>query len=226
MALCDIVNDIIISGPMRITAMEIKTISVEQMRKSDAYTIEHFVPGRELMYRAALGVFDSYKEWKNKKTAIVVGGGNNGGDGYALAGILKKNGYEAVIFKVSDNMSEDGRYYHDIAADLGVNIRDFTEDTDLGGYDVIADCILGTGFTGEVRGIARNAIEAINKSGAFVISVDINSGMNGNTGEASLAVHSDLTVSIGYVKTGLVTEAAKEYIGELVNVDIGIILVE
>lgn len=206
--------------------MEIKTISVEQMRKSDAYTIEHFVPGRELMYRAALGVFDSYKEWKNKKTAIVVGGGNNGGDGYALAGILKKNGYEAVIFKVSDNMSEDGRYYHDIAADLGVNIRDFTEDTGLGGYDVIADCILGTGFTGEVRGIARNAIEAINKSGAFVISVDINSGMNGDTGEASLAVHSDLTVSIGYVKTGLVTEAAKEYIGELVNVDIGIILVE
>ena len=206
--------------------MEIKTISVEQMRKSDAYTIEHFVPGRELMYRAAQGVFDSYKEWKNKKTAIVVGGGNNGGDGYALAGILKKNGYEAVIFKVSDNMSEDGRYYHDIAADLGVNIRDFTEDTDLGGYDVIADCILGTGFTGEVRGIARNAIEAINKSGAFVISVDINSGMNGDTGEAFHAVHSDLTVSIGYVKTGLVTEAAKEYIGELVNVDIGIILVE
>ena len=226
MALCDIVNDIIISGPMRITAMEIKTISVEQMRKSDAYTIEHFVPGRELMYRAAQGVFDSYKEWKNKKTAIVVGGGNNGGDGYALAGILKKNGDEAVIFKVSDNMSEDGRYYHDIAADLGVNTRDFTEDTDLGGYDIIADCILGTGFTGDVRGIARNAIEAINKSGAFVISVDINSGMNGDTGEASLAVHSDLTVSIGYVKTGLVTEAAKEYIGELVNVDIGIILVE
>ena len=206
--------------------MEIKTISVEQMRKSDAYTIEHFVPGRELMYRAAQGVFDSYKEWKNKKTAIVVGGGNNGGDGYALAWILKKNGYETVIFKVSDNMSEDGRYYHDIAADLGVNTRDFTEDTDLGGYDVIADCILGTGFTGEVRGIARNAIEAINRSGAFVISVDINSGMNGDTGEAFLAVRSDLTVSIGYVKTGLVTEAAKEYIGELVNVDIGIILVE
>ena len=204
--------------------MEIKTISVEQMRKSDAYTIEHFVPGRELMYRAAQGVFDSYKEWKNKKTAIVVGGGNNGGDGYALAGIIKKNGYEADIYKVSDKMSEDGRYYNDIAAELGVNIVDFTEDTALSGYDVIVDCILGTGFTGEVRGNARNAIEAINRSGAFVISVDINSGMNGDTGEASIAVRSDLTVSIGYVKTGLVTEAAGKYIGELVNVDIGIVL--
>ncbi len=54
-----------------------------------------------------------------------------------------------------------------------------------------------------------------------VISVDINSGMNGDTGEASLAVYSDLTVSIGYIKKGLVTEAAKSYIGKLVNVDIG-----
>ena len=50
--------------------------------------------------------------------------------------------------------------------------------------------------------------------------------MNGDTGEAALAVISDLTVSIGYLKTGLVTEAAKRYIGRLVNVDIGIILAE
>ena len=49
--------------------------------------------------------------------------------------------------------------------------------------------------------------------------------MNGDTGKAALAVRSDLTVSIGYIKTGLVTEEAKRYIGELVNVDIGIVLV-
>ena len=50
--------------------------------------------------------------------------------------------------------------------------------------------------------------------------------MDGNTGEATLAVKSDLTVSIGYLKTGLVSDAAKEYIGALVNVDIGIVLAE
>ncbi len=50
--------------------------------------------------------------------------------------------------------------------------------------------------------------------------------MNGDTGEAALAVKSDLTVSIGYLKTGLVTEAAGEYIKDLVNVDIGIVLVD
>ena len=56
------------------------SVSVEQMRKSDAYTIEHLVPSKELMYRAAMGVYNSYHEWQDKKIAILVGGGNNGGD--------------------------------------------------------------------------------------------------------------------------------------------------
>ena len=206
--------------------MEEKIISVEMMRKSDAYTIANFVPGRELMLRAANGVYESYKEWSGKRIAIVAGGGNNGGDGYALAGILAKKGISSTVIQASGKMSEDGKYYCDIAKELSVEMIPFTEETDLKAYDVIVDCILGTGFTGEVRGTARNAIEAINESGAFVISVDINSGMNGDTGEAELAVKSNLTVSIGYLKTGLVSEAAKNYIGRLVNVDIGIVLVE
>lgn len=200
------------------------TISVEQMRRSDAYTIEHLVPSKELMYRAAMGVFESYKEWQGKEIAIVVGGGNNGGDGYALAGILKKQGIDSVIVKVSDKMSEDGKHYCDIAVGLNVTVIDFAE-ADLSKFDVIVDCILGTGFVGDVRGTARDAIEAINNSNAYVISVDIPSGMNGDTGEASLAVVSDLTVSIGFVKQGLVTDAAKRYIKSLVNVDIGIVLI-
>ena len=205
--------------------MNSEIISVERMRKSDAYTIEHFVSSKELMYRAAKGVYDSYREWQNKKIAIVVGGGNNGGDGYALAGILKENKCDSDVIKVSDKMSEDGKYYCDIAIEKGVSVISFSEDMNFKEYDIIVDCILGTGFTGDVRGNAAEAIEAINKSTAFVISVDINSGMNEDTGEAALAVRSDLTVSIGYIKTGLVTEEAKRYIGELVNVDIGIVLV-
>ena len=141
--------------------MEDIKISVEQMRKSDAYTIENFVPSKELMYRAANGVFDSFRDWDNKKIAIVVGGGNNGGDGYALAGILKKNNIDSTLIKVSEKMSEDGKYYSDIAEELGVKAEMFTESTDLSSYEVIVDCILGTGFTGEVRGLAKDAIEAI-----------------------------------------------------------------
>ena len=202
--------------------MEDKVISVDQMRRSDAYTIEHFVPSKELMYRAASGVFDAYDGWRGKRIAIAAGGGNNGGDGYALAGILKKEGIDSTIYQVSDKLSEDGEYYCGIASDLGVTILPFDEDTDLSGYDIIVDCILGTGFKGEVRGKAGDAIKAINAADAYVISVDINSGMNGDTGEAEIAVVSDLTVSIGFYKTGFFTGKAPELIGGLVNVDIGI----
>ena len=201
-------------------------VSVDQMRRSDAFTIANYVPGRELMYRAAYGVYESYGSWQDKRTAVVVGGGNNGGDGYALAGILKNAGTDPVIYRVSDKMSDDGRYYCGIAEDLSVEILDYNDETDLSSFDVIVDCILGTGFSGEVRGRAGRAIKAINDSGAYVISVDINSGMNGDTGEASLAVRSDLTVSIGYYKHGLFRGKAGAFIGKMTNVDIGIVLVQ
>ncbi len=213
-----------------------KVISVDLMRRSDAYTIENYVPSKKLMYRAADGVYKAYDGWQGKKTAIVVGGGNNGGDGYALAGILKKEGMDPVVFEVSERRSEDGQYYHDIAEELGVEMKPFESDidpgddnqsgTDLSGYDVIVDCVLGTGFTGEVHGKAKDAIEAINSADAYVISVDINSGMNGDTGEAKLAVKSDLTVSIGYYKQGQFKGDADKYIGKLTVVDIGIVLLD
>lgn len=199
-------------------------ISVDLMRRSDAYTIRHFVPSKELMYRAAYGIYRAYDGWRGSRIAILAGGGNNGGDGYALAGILKKEGIDSEIFKTSERMSEDGKYFCGIAEDRGVTVTGFNADTDLSGYDVIVDCILGTGFKGEVRGLARDAINAANSSGAYVISADINSGMNGDTGEADLAVRSDLTVSIGYYKQGLFRGDAGSYIVKMTNVDIGIIL--
>ena len=89
--------------------------------------------------------------------------------------------------------------------------------------EVGADCIFGTGFHGEVRGAAADAIRAINKSGAFVVSADINSGLDGDTGEGGLCVVSSLTVSIGFYQPGHFRGRAPEVIGRLVNCDIGIL---
>lgn len=201
----------------------IPCISVENMRLSDAYTIANFVPGLELMRRAAMGVFKAY-HWQGS-TAIVVGSGNNGGDGFALAWILKERGFDCTVFTVSQKMSPDSAWYAKKAREVGVPIRPFEKDC-LTGYSTVVDCLLGTGFSGTVRGSYRDAIEAINASGAYVISVDINSGMNGDSGEAELAVQSDLTVTIGIVKTGLVAENTGYYIKRLVCADIGIVLIQ
>lgn len=196
------------------------SVSVDDMRRSDAYTIEHSVPGGELMRRAALGVFHA-ADWRGG-VAVVSGGGNNGGDGYALACVLARHGVRPVVYRVGEGVTDTARPFLDEARELGVDILPFREDTDLSGFDMVADCILGTGFKGPVRGLAREAIRAINASGAYVVSVDINSGLDGDTGAAELAVASDLTVSIGFYKKGMLTCAAKKYIGALVNADIGI----
>lgn len=201
----------------------IDCISVETMRQSDAYTIANLVPSLELMYRAAYGIFKAV-DWQGS-TAIVVGSGNNGGDGFALACILKEHGYACTVFTVSQRISADSAYYAEQAARAGVPIQPFAPDC-LSGYEIVVDCLLGTGFQGALRENYRVAIETINGTDAYVVSVDINSGMNGDTGEAELAVCSDLTVTIGYVKTGLIAENAGKYMKRLVCTDIGIVLIK
>lgn len=206
--------------------MQLDVISVQNMRESDAQTIANEVPSKTLMYRAAMGIFCAI-EWKDKgKIGILVGAGNNGGDGYALACILAERGIKSCVYRVSERFSEDGKYYHDLAVSKGVELRLFHAEERLEGYGVLVDCLLGTGFSGEVRGLYRAAIQAINASGAYVVSADISSGLNGDTGEAEVAVQSNLTVAIGFLKTGLLLEAAAAYVGELVVAEIGIRLLK
>ena len=194
-------------------------ISVENMRLSDALTIEKYVPSLDLMHRAAMGVFRAV-DWQGR-IAIVVGSGNNGGDGFALACILHEHKIACTIFTVSQRLSADSAHYAARATELGVPITPFAPGC-LDGFYMVVDCLLGTGFQGALRENYRTAIEEINASNAQVISVDINSGMNGNTGEGELIVRSNLTITIGFVKNGLVTPNAGNYMKRLVCADIGI----
>ena len=203
-----------------------RILTVAEMRAADRYTIEKGTPSAVLMRRAAQGIFEAFSAWKDHRILIVCGSGNNAGDGYALAEILKNNGMEPEVLCLYDRFSEDGEYYYKRCLEAGVTIlKDFPNTVNFSEYDIIVDCMLGTGFSGTPREPIAGAIQAINKareSGAFVICADINSGMNGDTGEGEIAVKSDLTVSIGYLKPGFFRESAKDLIGKLVNADIGI----
>ena len=105
---------------------------------------------------------------------------------------------------------------------------------ELHGYSTIVDCIFGTGFKGSIEtagntgnvsgthGKAAEVVNAINSSGAYVVSVDINSGLNGDSGMSVCCVISDLTVSIGSFKPGHFLNMAKDVIKRKINCDIGI----
>ena len=197
----------------------IDVLSVENMRKSDAYTIATKTSGAELMLRAARGVFIVCKE---SPFAIVCGTGNNAGDGYALATLLKDAGKDVTIFLVKEKFSEDGKFYYDRCVEKGIDIEMLDKIDSLRGYRTVVDCLLGTGFKGSVREDVKQAIDKINDSGAYVISVDINSGLNGDSGMGESFVKSDLTVSIGGYKPGHFLNMAKDAMKEKMNVNIGI----
>ena len=209
------------SGPPVSSEHMIHCISVENMRRSDALTIRQSVSGVELMGRAARGVFQACG-WKGR-VAIVTGSGNNGGDGFALACLLQAAEIPCQVFTLSEKRSAEGAFYAEKALQMGVKINPFTTEC-LQGFDTVVDCLLGTGFHGTPREAYGTAIREINASKAFVVSVDINSGMNGDTGEGDLIVRSDLTVTIGFLKHGLLTENAGRNIKRLICADIGIVL--
>lgn len=194
--------------------------SVENMRLSDKMTIEAGTPGTELMARAGRGIFEA-AAWK-PPVAVVCGTGNNAGDGYVLALLLLENDIPCTVFLLAEKWSADGRYYYDKCVSAGAEIRLIPEKPDFSAYGSVADCLFGTGFSGEVKGRAKDVIEAINRSGAYVVSADINSGLSGDGGMAVSAVRSDLTVSVGAFQPGHFLNMAKDLIKEKINVDIGI----
>lgn len=193
-------------------------VSTEVMRASDKWTIENICSSKELMERAGKAIFDQVS-WKGP-AGIICGKGNNAGDGFVVASLLKDHGIDCeIVLLYKDAFSEDGKYFFDKCVEKGIKV---VTDADYGKYNTILDCIFGTGFRGEVKEPAKSAIEKINSSGAYVVSADINSGLNGDTGLGELYVRSDLTVSIGTFKYGHFLGNADDAMKNKVNCDIGI----
>ena len=198
----------------------IPVLSVANMRRSDAAAIAGGIPGRELMARAGRGIFES-TDWK-PPVGIFCGSGNNAGDGYVLALHLKEAGIPCTVFLTGDRFSPDGRFYYERCRDAGVRIREWTAGEDLSSWGTLVDCLFGTGFRGEIRGTAREVIEAMNASPAYKVAVDINSGLDGDSGMGELCVQSDLTVSVGGFQPGHFLNRAKDVMKRKINLDIGI----
>lgn len=206
-------------------------LSNEIMRKSDRSCP---LGGRELMFRAGKAIFEEIRRMECKKGgfAVVCGTGNNAGDGYVVASLLHEHRISCTLYPLSNRFSEDGEYYFKRAAEVGVptafldaSDRVLTG-SDLSDYDFVLDCILGTGIRGELRERESRAIQAIcdaHRNGVKVISVDINSGLNGDNGVASEpCVISDLTISVGYYKLGHFLNQAGDVMKRKINRNIGI----
>jgi NAD(P)H-hydrate epimerase len=190
-----------------------KVSSVSQMRAMDRTAIDTFGIVEELLmenagqavYFALLNEFGI----AGKRFLVFCGLGNNGGDGLVVARKIHSTGGSVEVFVLGDPTRYKGaaRTNFDIVSRLPIEVRQLESaeavETKLAHCDAVVDAILGTGITRPVEGLYRDVIEAINRSGKTVFSVDIPSGVHGDSGQVmGAAVRADHTVTFGLPKTG------------------------
>lgn len=190
------------------------------MRLADKLTIEGGVSGITLMKKAAVAVCQNVDFVE--PIAILCGKGNNGGDGYAIAQILYEKGQKCHIISVGEPKSFEAKHYYNIVKEYCEIIPSEKIDS-LNNYNTVVDCLLGTGANILLANEYYKLVELTNKSGAFVVSVDINSGLCADSGMVeNIAVKSNLTIAIGNKKVGQLLSHSRDYIERLIAVDIGI----
>ena len=200
----------------------------EEMAAADKATIDAGTPAEVLMERAGRAVARAAIEMLGgrygKKVVVVCGKGNNGGDGFVAARVLRREGLGVICLFVGDLESVKGaaRHHLDRLARRGVHIEPFRTEG-LARADLVIDALFGTGFKGTADGDAAHAIDAINDSGAGVIAVDIPSGVNGATGSVTgPAVVADVTVTMGAEKIGTAVGDGAVHAGAVEVAPIGI----
>jgi hydroxyethylthiazole kinase-like uncharacterized protein yjeF len=190
-----------------------KVSRVSEMRALDRTAIENFGIVEELlMENAGQAVYSVIlREFgiEGKKFLIFCGLGNNGGDGLVVARKLHSNGGAVKAIILGDPAKFEGaaKINYDIVAHLPVEVRQLesTEKiaAEIADCDAVVDAILGTGITRDVGGLYCDVIESVNRSGKTVFSVDIPSGIHGDSGKImGAAVRADYTVTFGLPKIG------------------------
>ena len=208
-----------------------KVVTSEEMRRIDKKTIEEYgIPGSVLMERAGLAVVSKIKEtFGRRKTIVVSGSGNNGGDGLVVARNLHNEGWDTVVFlagKVED-LKGDALLQYSIARKYGVDIRPVKElltnyASIITRHSIIIDALLGTGLSKNVTGTLSEVIRLLNRSKVPIISVDIPSGISSDSGHVmGEAIRAAYTITFGIPKRGHLLYPGAQYTGKLFIEDIG-----
>lgn len=203
-----------------------KIATVAEMRAMDRRAVEEFsIPEEILMENAGLSSFFiiSHKAGINgQKCAVICGPGNNGGDGLVVARCLHANGAKVSVFFAGDTKRFTGaaKRNFDIMSRFPVNMRRIESAEsikhEIMQSELIVDALLGTGLDRNVSDIYRDMIFLINESGKKILSLDIPSGINGDTGEImGAAVKADYTVAYGLPKIGNMLYPGYSHCGRL-----------
>ncbi|MGK5090879.1 NAD(P)H-hydrate dehydratase [Deltaproteobacteria bacterium TL4] len=205
--------------------------TAKSMQEMDRRAIQDLgIPGIVLMENAARSVADSvehhYLREKPEATIVVCcGKGNNGGDGYAIARLLKNRGYQVTVIETGPARSEDAQLNQKLWSHFGASLSYPGKEAQslMAEADILIDAIFGTGLEREIEGIYREWIETINQLTAIRVAVDIPSGVHSDDSRImGIATCCDLTVSFQVGKQGCHQYPGAEYAGKIEIPDISI----
>jgi NAD(P)H-hydrate epimerase len=208
----------------------VPTMTCAELRQYDARAIAGGIPGIVLMESAARGACDLLLAQKvTGPVGVVVGKGNNGGDGLVIARHLVDRGYRTHVELLVDPAAFVGDALLAYRAAAFVNVPFHSAWTDasmmrgrLASCEWIVDAILGTGSTGPARQPMSDAIRIINQAGKRVLAIDLPSGLDGDVGTAhEPTIHANLTATFVAMKKGFLSKEAPNYLGEVHVIPIG-----
>ncbi len=205
-----------------------RLLTKEQTRELDRVAIKQMgIPGIDLMGKAGSAVAEYAQNMiagiHAPKVVIICGKGNNAGDGYKGALELQKVGLDPQIFIIPEknDIKGDSIYFYEKCVKENV-VLTHSINPPKQKYDLIIDALLGTGFRGELRAPILDFTKWINTQKSLVLSIDIPSGVNANSGNISEnAIIADATVTMGMTKVGMALEPGKSHCGDIIPVDIG-----
>lgn len=194
----------------------LKSENIRALEKKACETVTE----AHLVENAAAALVGTLKDFSSVR--VYCGKGNNGSDGYAAAIALKKMGKTVEVVSVFPPESAECRLFYKKAAEQGVLMtEDISFPTEQ--FECILDAIFGIGFSGETHGNAKKAIDIINASDSYVVSADIPSGMEADTGKcAASCVRADETVTFTAPKHGMIFDESVESCGKITIAEIGI----
>ncbi len=213
-------------GPVSGKGAEMKVASVGEMKDLDRRAGEEYGISEDLLMEnageAVYFVISQELGTKDNKFIVFCAGGNNGGDGLVVSRKIHSNGGEVKVFLLDDEAKFKGaaRKNFEIVSRMPIEMSRITSiDSvlpELLDCDAIVDAMFGTGLVRKVGGIYKDVIQLINESQSTVFSVDIPSGINGNSGEVmGAAVEADCTVTFGLPKLGNMLYPGCEHCGKL-----------
>lgn len=212
----------------------LRSVTREEMQWLDRMTTERYgIPSIQLMENAGREVCDVVqREFSPRRVLVFSGKGNNGGDGFVAARHLVNRGYSVQVLFLEDplKLKSDPLVNYTILEKIKVPLRmidDTFREQEIQAYckqaDLVIDAIFGIGINSPVSGKYEKAISAVNQCGKRVVSVDIPSGLNADTGAIyGVAVKAWMTVALAYPKVGFFVNEGPTHAGRIEVVDIGI----